>query len=69
MSGNEVLTRLEQGYRMPMPTNLECPDSLHDMILKCWDGNAQYRPTFSFLYDFFDDYFVATEKSYQAPST
>ena len=64
MNGQEVLRRVEAGYRMPQPTQFECPDSLYDMILKCWDQNAMNRPTFSFLYDFFDDYFVAAEPNY-----
>ena len=52
MGGQEVLRRVEAGYRMPPPPSFECPDSLYDMILKCWDQNAMNRPTFSFLYDF-----------------
>ena len=64
MGGQEVLRRVEQGYRMQKPAQFECPESLYDMMLKCWDQNPQARPTFEFLYDFFDDYFVATERSY-----
>ena len=68
MSGNEVLTRLEQGFRMPRPSpdRFECPDSLYEMMLKTWDRIPENRPTFSFLYDFFDDYFISTEKNYEA---
>ena len=65
MGGQEVLRRVEAGYRMPPPPSFECPDSLYDMILKCWDANPLNRPTFAFLYDFFDDYFVAVEPTYQ----
>ena len=66
MTGNDVLTRLEVGYRMPRPSKerFECPESLYDMMLKCWDKIPENRPTFQYLYDFFDDYFVSTEPNY-----
>ena len=67
MTGNEVLSRLEAGFRMPKPNSemFECPDSLYAMMLKCWDRNPDSRPTFQFLYDFFDDFFVSTEPNYR----
>lgn len=69
MTGSEVLSQVERGYRMPKPTNdlFACPDSLYDMMLKCWDKVSERRPTFRFLYDYFDDYFVSTEPSYREP--
>ncbi|XP_064607263.1 tyrosine-protein kinase SRK2-like [Liolophura sinensis] len=66
MGGNEVLKRLEQGYRMEKPKGrLTCPDALYEVMLKCWDKSPESRPTFSFLYSFFDDYFVAAESTYR----
>ncbi|CAG2173419.1 unnamed protein product, partial [Oppiella nova] len=41
-----------------------CPDSYYDMMLKCWDEVPENRPTFEYLYHFFEDYFVATERQY-----
>ena len=65
MGGQEVLRRVESGMRMPRPTGFECPESLYEIMLKCWAHKPADRPTFDFLYDFFDDYFVATEPNYQ----
>jgi len=67
MTGSEVLQSVERGYRMPKPENsvFQCPDSYYDMMLKCWNKQPESRPTFRFLYDYFDDYFVATEPSYR----
>jgi serine/threonine protein kinase len=67
LTGAEVLQRLEQSYRMPRPNTdrFECPESLYDMMHKCWDRNPVDRPTFAFLYSFFDDYFISTEPSYR----
>ncbi|KAJ8306512.1 hypothetical protein KUTeg_017057 [Tegillarca granosa] len=41
-----------------------CPDSMYDVMKKCWDKNPQNRPTFEYLFNFFDDYFVSTEPNY-----
>jgi len=67
MSGPEALKRIEQGYRMPIPVTdrLTCPESLYEMMMKCWDHNSERRPTFAFLYSFFDDYFISTEPNYR----
>ena len=67
MNGTEVLQRVEQGYRMPKPSSdrFECTEVLYDMMLKTWDRNPEARPTFAFLYSFFDDYFVSAEPNYR----
>ena len=67
MTGAEVLNNLEAGFRMPKPNTerFECPDTLYDMMMKCWDRIPDNRPTFTFLYGFFDDFFVATEPNYR----
>ena len=67
LAGAEALTRIEQGYRMPKPNTerFECPESLYEMMLKAWDPIPENRPTFAFLYSFFDDYFIATEPNYR----
>ncbi|XP_067938733.1 tyrosine-protein kinase Yes-like isoform X2 [Watersipora subatra] len=69
MYGREVLEQIEQGYRMPKPRHdrLETPDTLYDIMKKCWDRRPENRPTFEYLYNFFDDYFVSTEPNYKDP--
>jgi hypothetical protein len=34
MSNKEVVSKLEQGYRMPCPSG--CPDSLYKIMTDCW---------------------------------
>lgn len=61
----EVIGQVQTGYRMPKPLHCEFPDSIYSMMLQCWAVEPEKRPTFEFLFSFFDDYFVATEPSYQ----
>ncbi|KAL4236807.1 hypothetical protein ACF0H5_005194 [Mactra antiquata] len=63
MSNREVLEQVPRGYRMPRPEN--CSNHMYEIILKCWDKSEEMRPTFEFLWTFFDDYFVSTEPNYQ----
>ncbi|KAK6180518.1 hypothetical protein SNE40_012659 [Patella caerulea] len=63
MGNREVLDQVERGYRMPRPKN--CPQPAYDMVLKCWDKRSENRPTFEYLFNFFDDYFISTEPSYK----
>ncbi|XP_073420105.1 tyrosine-protein kinase Fgr [Dendrobates tinctorius] len=63
MSNREVLEQVERGYRMPCPSS--CPPSLHDLMLQCWKGDPEERPTFEYLQSFLEDYFTATEPQYQ----
>ncbi|XP_064606630.1 tyrosine-protein kinase SRK3-like [Liolophura sinensis] len=63
MANREVLEQVERGYRMGKP--LHCPDPVYEIMLKTWDKHASNRPTFEFLFTFFDDYFVSTEPSYK----
>ncbi|XP_067677182.1 proto-oncogene tyrosine-protein kinase Src-like [Haliotis asinina] len=66
MGGSEVLHKVEKGYRMPKPTGpISYTDSYYDHMLKCWNRNPEDRPTFAYLHDFFDDYFIATEPDYR----
>ena len=60
MNNAEVLTRVEQGYRMPPPQG--CPDPLYQIMLSCWKTEPDKRPTFEYLQSLLGDYFVsATE--------
>lgn len=63
MTNRDVIDQVERGYRQPRPP--VCPKSMYEMMLKCWDKKPEERPTFEFLFGFFDDYFIATEPSYK----
>ncbi|KAM4692018.1 tyrosine-protein kinase HCK [Rhinophrynus dorsalis] len=63
MSNLEVITALERGYRMPCPQN--CPQELYNIMLQCWQHNAEQRPTFEYLQSILEDFFTATERQYQ----
>ncbi|KAL2090839.1 hypothetical protein ACEWY4_013102 [Coilia grayii] len=63
MVNREVLDQVERGYRMPCP--LDCPSSLHELMLNCWRREPEERPTFEYLQGFLEDYFTSTEPQYQ----
>ncbi|XP_061591165.1 proto-oncogene tyrosine-protein kinase Src isoform X2 [Cololabis saira] len=63
MVNREVLDQVERGYRMPCP--VDCPDSLHELMLTCWRKEPEERPTFEYLQGFLEDYFTSTEPQYQ----
>lgn len=55
MAVNEVFyNRLKDGYRMEKPTL--CPNSVYSIMLKCWDGNPEKRPSFTKLVEEFETY-------------
>lgn len=65
MPNRQVIEYIEQGNRMPKPQGVECPDSVFQCMMHCWDAEPEKRPTFEYLFNFFDDYFVSTEPSYR----
>ena len=69
MNGHEVLNRVEKGYRMQRPTGgpIECPAGYYETMTKCWTRIPESRPTFAYLQDFFDNYFIAVEEAYKGP--
>ncbi|KAL8562316.1 hypothetical protein ACOMHN_037272 [Nucella lapillus] len=63
MNNREVLEQVERGFRMsksPMT-----PEHVYSQQLGCWDKDADKRPTFEYLFTFFDDYFISTEPNYK----
>ena len=48
-----------------MPKSPNTPDHVYEKMLECWDKDAEKRPTFEFLFTFFDDYFISTEPNYR----
>lgn len=65
MKNNQVVELLKQNYRMPKPTDPECSDAVYEAMLLCWKKDPNDRPTFEYLYHFFTDYYVASEKFYR----
>ncbi|XP_051517010.1 ephrin type-B receptor 4b isoform X2 [Myxocyprinus asiaticus] len=44
MSNQDVINAIEQDYRLPPPP--ECPASLHQLMLDCWQKERSSRPRF-----------------------
>lgn len=63
MPNREVIEQIQRGYRMPKPQG--CPDPVYSIMLQCWDQTPENRPTFEYLYHYFDDYFVSAQPNYQ----
>ena len=47
MTNEEVIRKIEQGYRMPQPK--ECSYMYYNIMLKCWREEPENRPTFEAL--------------------
>jgi len=62
MNNHKVLECVERGYRMPPPDN--CPDPLYNIMLSCWEHKPNNRPTFEYLKNQLEDYFVAASHEY-----
>ncbi|XP_044273155.1 ephrin type-B receptor 4 isoform X2 [Varanus komodoensis] len=45
MSNQDVINAIEQDYRLPPPT--DCPASLHQLMLDCWQKDRNARPRFT----------------------
>lgn len=64
MTNKEVLEKVEGGYRMPKPDG--CPDALFNIMLSTWNQDAEKRPTFEYLKNTLEDYYVsAAEGAYR----
>lgn len=57
MENNEVIQKLETGYRMSCPTN--CPEKFYKIMLECWNDVAETRPTFETLQWKLEDYYFS----------
>lgn len=68
MHNKEVIEHVQRGYRLPKPTNCDCPDEVYRKMRDCWHTDPEKRPTFEFLTAFFDSYIVSTEQSYRDAS-
>ncbi|XP_023695082.1 tyrosine-protein kinase Blk-like [Paramormyrops kingsleyae] len=63
MTNPEVVRNLSRNYRMPCPD--KCPVELYEIMLLCWRNTSEERPTFEYLQDTLEDFFIATERQYE----
>ncbi|XP_041661374.1 tyrosine-protein kinase Blk [Cheilinus undulatus] len=63
MTNPEVIRNLDKSYRMPCPDG--CPEELYDIMMMCWKQRPEDRPTFEFLQNTLNDFFIATEGQYE----
>eukprot|EP00064_Thunnus_orientalis_P015446 superscaffoldBa00002862_g15498 len=52
MSNQDVILSIEEGYRLPAP--MGCPVTLHQLMLHCWQKEANQRPRFNDVLSFLD---------------
>ncbi|KAF4078115.1 hypothetical protein AMELA_G00195760 [Ameiurus melas] len=45
MSNQDVINAIEQDYRLPPP--MDCPNTLHQLMLDCWQKDRNNRPKFN----------------------
>ena len=62
MSNRDVIAFLEKGERLSAPKN--CPTQINDILKCCWKTNPADRPTFAYLFDFFENFEASIENSY-----
>uniref|UniRef100_A0A669CBB0 Tyrosine-protein kinase n=1 Tax=Oreochromis niloticus TaxID=8128 RepID=A0A669CBB0_ORENI len=63
MTNPEVIRSLDRSYRMPCPDG--CPEELYDIMMVCWKQKPDDRPTFEYLQNTLNDFFIATEGQYE----
>lgn len=49
---SQVIKAIEEGYRLPPP--MDCPVSLHQLMLDCWQKERAERPKFSQIVNMLD---------------
>ena len=56
MNDDEVQDAIRTGYRMQRPTG--CPEPLFKIMMKCWNSDADCRPTFETLQWQLEEFFI-----------
>ena len=59
MKNAEAVNRVVEGYRLPKPT--ACPQSLYEVMLRCWEEDPHYRPSFEEIYHKIEEVWEATK--------
>ncbi|CDQ90040.1 unnamed protein product [Oncorhynchus mykiss] len=49
MNDSQVKQKVPNGYRMPRPVDPYCSQDMYKIMLDCWKGNKNDRPTFEAL--------------------
>ncbi|XP_028393816.1 ephrin type-A receptor 4-like isoform X2 [Dendronephthya gigantea] len=55
----KVLERIDAGYRLPAPKN--CPKSVHEVMLLCWENERNDRPDFGHIVRIMDGWIRSPE--------
>lgn len=58
----EIYSKIQSGYRLPKPSF--CSEKIYKIMAKCWDDDAEMRPTFQYLHRVLEQ-----SLEYQSPST
>lgn len=53
MKGEEIISLIEAGQRLEQPP--KCPNSVFDVLLKCWTYSPKARPTFNEVVELMKD--------------
>jgi tyrosine-protein kinase Src len=56
MTNSEIVDKIERGYRMPKPKDHFVYNSTYDLMLKCWSYTPERRPSFDFMFTYFEDF-------------
>ncbi|KAM4854584.1 ephrin type-A receptor 5 isoform 6-T6 [Thomomys bottae] len=52
MTNQDVIKAVEEGYRLPSP--MDCPDALYQLMLDCWQKERNSRPKFDDIVNMLD---------------
>ena len=61
MNNVEVLDKINEGYRLPIPA--QCPKPIYDLMLQCWNKNPNERPSFKALFTTLDELYEGPRDS------
>ncbi|XP_053311914.1 ephrin type-A receptor 7-like [Spea bombifrons] len=67
MSNQDVIKAIEDGFRLPAPMN--CPPSLHQLMLDCWQKDRNERPKFTHIQNILNKQLQSPDKTKSTPST
>ncbi|MEE6507983.1 hypothetical protein FKM82_017951 [Ascaphus truei] len=65
MSNQDVIKAIEEGYRLPSP--MDCPAGLHQLMLDCWQKERGERPKFEQIVGILDK-MIRNPNSLKTPS-